>query len=228
MKPRNAEAARLEADYLAHVKAATAGREPSEVDEILESLRELIGEELSEVAGDQITLVQMANVLEQLGPPEDYAQEEGVERTAAAVSRLKADEEGPRLSKLAIAAALCFPGALLAWAITTAAGGNTDIGVVCAGFSLFATALIGLLLGVAALINIRNALGKLRGRAFAWIGVLTLPVLLGWATVSFVSFRSAAREAHAQWKQEIERLNNDVRRAKTNHDGGAAPSPIRK
>ena len=78
MKTRNAEAARLEADYLARVTAAMAGRETSEVDEVIQSVAEYIEEELSGTAEDQVSLVQMANVLEQLGPPEDYAQEERI------------------------------------------------------------------------------------------------------------------------------------------------------
>ena len=75
MKSRTAEAARLEADYLARVRGALADREPSEIDEVMESINAHIEEELSESPGDETTLVQMANVLEQLGPPEAYAQD---------------------------------------------------------------------------------------------------------------------------------------------------------
>jgi hypothetical protein len=188
MKPRNAEAARLEADYLARVKAALADREPSEVDEILESLCEHIGEELSEVAGDRVTLVQMANLLERLGPPESYAEGEGRVLTEDVSLERTADESRARLSRLALAAALCLPGAFLAYALMIVLGGNTDVGVVCAGFALFAGGVAGLMLGLAALIAIRNSREGLRGRAFAWIGLLTLPLLLAWTTVSYILF----------------------------------------
>jgi len=76
MKPRNAEGHRLEADYLARLRAALAGRDPSETSEIVESVRDHIEEALAETAGDEVTLVQMAAVLERLGPPESFADEE--------------------------------------------------------------------------------------------------------------------------------------------------------
>jgi HAAS len=76
MKPRSSEAARLEADYLARVRSVLAGRDRSEVEEVIESLREHIEEELSSMAAAEVSLVQMANVLERLGPPELFVSEE--------------------------------------------------------------------------------------------------------------------------------------------------------
>ncbi len=76
MKPRSSEAARLEADYLARVRSVLALRDPSEVEEVIESLREHIEEEFLVLADDEISLVQMANVLERLGPPEVYVSDE--------------------------------------------------------------------------------------------------------------------------------------------------------
>jgi len=172
MKPRNAEAARLEADYLARVKAALAGREASEIDEIIESLREHVAEELSEAAGDQITLVQMANVLESLGPPESYAQEEGVTSGTAVVSGPETNNERPRLSKLAIASILCLPGALLTGAFTEAVAPRAK------GPFIAAVLLMGVILGIAALVEIRHAPQTLRGRALAWIAVLVPPIVI--------------------------------------------------
>ncbi len=93
MKPRNTEAARLQADYLARVKTALAGGETSEVDEIIQSVREHIEEELSQIAEEQISLVPMANVIERLGPPETYAQEEGVALGVAAKTVAVNDEK---------------------------------------------------------------------------------------------------------------------------------------
>jgi hypothetical protein len=72
MKPRPPEVERLKNDYLDRVKAALTGREESEIEEILESLREHIDFELTENREEPIGLVQMANVLEKLGPPESY------------------------------------------------------------------------------------------------------------------------------------------------------------
>ena len=73
MKPRSTEAARLEADYLARVRVALAGRDASEVDEVIQSVKEHIEEELSEASGDEVNLSQMAKFLEHLGPPESFS-----------------------------------------------------------------------------------------------------------------------------------------------------------
>ena len=211
MKARSAEAARLEADYLARVKAAIAGRDPSEVDEIIESLREHVEEELSETADDEVTLVQMANVLERLGLPETYVQEGGgMQRTEVAAR----DEERPKLSKLAIAAALCFPVALLFGVLVGVLSGNTDTWeVACAEAMAFCSsvALIGLLLGIAAIVviyNSRQKRQKLRGYAFAWIGVLTIPLLLVLAAtlVMFLRFsvETPLDESHTERKEQGE------------------------
>lgn len=74
MRTRNNEAARLESDYLARVRSALTGNAPSETDEIIQSIQEHIEEELTEKAPDEVSLSQMAAVLERLGPPEAYAQ----------------------------------------------------------------------------------------------------------------------------------------------------------
>jgi uncharacterized membrane protein len=72
MKPRNTEAARLEFDYVRRIGDALTGQDKSEIDEVIQSVKEHIEEELSEASGEEVSLVQMANVLERLGPPEDY------------------------------------------------------------------------------------------------------------------------------------------------------------
>lgn len=73
MKPRQPEASRLEADYLSRIGNALTGQDKSEIEEVMQSVREHIEEELSETPGKEVSLVHMANVLERLGPPEDYA-----------------------------------------------------------------------------------------------------------------------------------------------------------
>lgn len=75
MKPRSSEAGRLEADYLDRVRSALSGRSPDEIDEIIESLREHIEGELSEFPEGEVSLVQMADVLERLGSPDSYREE---------------------------------------------------------------------------------------------------------------------------------------------------------
>jgi len=193
MKPRTAEAARLEADYLARVKVAIAGREASEIDEIIGSLREHIEEELSETDDDRVGLVQMANVLEQLGPPEAYGQEEGA--TPVPVPNTKVapapttDQIDPRYSRLAIAAAICFPAGFFVYALVVAlAPNNGESGAAC-GVALLVSQLTAMALGIAALVNIRNARQKMRGRFLAWFAIagpvllLVLPGLL-WFTYS--------------------------------------------
>jgi hypothetical protein len=216
MKPRNTEAARLEADYLARVKVAIAGRGPSEVDEILDSLREHIGEELSEIAEDQVSLVQMANVLERLGSPESYAEGEGIASTEAVSLERRPDEARPRLSRLALAAALCLPGAFLATGLAIPLGGNTDVGVVCAGVVFFSLGVAGLVLGLAALVAVRNSRQRLHGRAFAWIGLLTLPLLLLWTSASYMFWLKAGHEANRNFQRAVQSENLD-------HDRGVEP-----
>lgn len=68
MKPRTPEAERLEADYLARIRTALGEKG----DEICRSVREHIEEAVSEFKGEEVTLVQMAQVIERLGPPEAY------------------------------------------------------------------------------------------------------------------------------------------------------------
>jgi hypothetical protein len=75
VRERNSEAARLERDYLERLRAALAGREPGEAEEIVGAVREHVEEALAEDAEGEVTLVRMANVLERLGPPEAWAGE---------------------------------------------------------------------------------------------------------------------------------------------------------
>lgn len=70
MKPRTAEAERLEADYLARVRA-TLG-ESADAGEICRSVREHIEEAVAEFKDLEVSLVQMARVIERLGPPDSY------------------------------------------------------------------------------------------------------------------------------------------------------------
>lgn len=70
MKPRTAEAERLEADYLARVRAALG--ESADAAEICRSVREHIEEAVAEFKDLEVSLVQMAQVIERLGPPESY------------------------------------------------------------------------------------------------------------------------------------------------------------
>jgi len=69
MKPRNAEAKRLESDYLERLESSLSGHEKFEINEIVQSVREHIEDALQDFKGTEITLAQMAEVLEQLGPP---------------------------------------------------------------------------------------------------------------------------------------------------------------
>lgn len=73
MKKRNPEAARLEGDYLLRVQSALVGH--ANAGSILENAREHIEEGGSEFSADEISLVQMARILEQLGPPEAFVPE---------------------------------------------------------------------------------------------------------------------------------------------------------
>lgn len=72
MKPRTPEAARLEADYLVRVRQALGSR--PDAAEIVQSVVEHVEEAVAEFKGLEVTLVQMAQVVERLGPPEAFAE----------------------------------------------------------------------------------------------------------------------------------------------------------
>lgn len=160
MRKRTVEAARLEQDYFARVRTALAGREMSEVDEVIQSVTEHIEEELSDDLDSEVPLVQMANVLERLGPPETYGQEESGPEPG----------EQARVSKLAVVGALGLPAALVAGLLTFALGlmfapetfrksVNISFAAVLAGI---AVVIAGIILSVCALVTIRKSKGRLR------------------------------------------------------------------
>lgn len=92
MKPRNAEAARLEEDYLARIRAALtqSGRSPAEASEVVESVREHIREASETLAEPEISLSAMAAIIEQLGPPEAYIEADPTNATPASSPTLAA------------------------------------------------------------------------------------------------------------------------------------------
>ena len=70
MKPRNAEATRLQEDYLNRLRAIL-GDHPHATG-IVESVTEHIEEAAGEISSPEISLVQMAEILERLGTPESF------------------------------------------------------------------------------------------------------------------------------------------------------------
>jgi hypothetical protein len=76
MKIRNAEATRLEEDYLARIRAALmrSGRSAAEAEEVVTSVREHINEAVEAQAGSEVSLTAMAAIIEQLGPVEAYVE----------------------------------------------------------------------------------------------------------------------------------------------------------
>jgi len=175
MKPRKSEAARLETDYLARVKRALAGRDASEVEEVVESVTAHIEEELSGDLDGEVSLVQMANVLERLGPPEAYMEQGSNDSAAEAIS------QSPRLSRKAVLGALMLPIMIAVDLLILAIGKAVDVSesrlepfFAMVGF----TGLIGgVVISLSALSDIRRSGGRLRGRSLALTGVI-LPVAL--------------------------------------------------
>lgn len=158
------------------------GRAESEVEEILQSLREHSEEELSEDLGGDVSLTQMANVLEHLGPPEAYAQEEGVAHQDSPSNQLQAQER--RVSKLALVSALCLPAAILVGILVGVLSHRisgrehpSEATACCAVLSGTALLVAGFILGVAALRSIRSEPERLSGRQLAWVGVIQLPAV---------------------------------------------------
>jgi len=93
----------------------------------------------------------------------------------------------PRLSRLAVASALGLPAAVTAGLLVYAFGllillvaehaDKDDVLALAAGLTGFAVLLAGAIAGIAALVAVRNAPDRLRGRGLAILGVLQLPVV---------------------------------------------------
>ena len=187
MKPRNAEAAWLETDYVTRVKAALASREASEVDEVIQSVKEHIEEELSDDLDGEVSLVQMANVLERLGPPEAYIQPEGDEAPPTT-------SPSPRLSTKAVLGALMVPITIALAFFILAIGEASGVSearleplhgvVVLTGF------VAAVLLSASAFGDIRRSDGRLRGRVLALVGLVLPPALVVLGAVKYVMLRN--------------------------------------
>lgn len=196
MKTRNAEAQRLEGQYLAQLRVALAAHSNSEAAEILQGVRDHIDEALEETAGDEVTAVQMGNVLERLGPPEAFAQEDdSSERAGPATAAAQTSVAPPmvmtppRVSKLAVASALSLPTAVLLGALVTVLGSGGRVAsdsAVMLGMAVGATVLFtGAGIGVAALMAIRKSSGQLRGRGLAIMGIAELGLAVLWCVAAF-------------------------------------------
>lgn len=191
MRPRNREAARLEADYLERVHAALAGRDPSEVDEVVASVRDHIEEELSEGGKiGEVSLVDMANVLEHLGPPAAYRSPEESEATPAPAPG------PPRMSRKAVAAALWLPVVMavdgLILLIGEAAGMSEHRLEPILAVIGFAGLLAAVVLSVSALSDIRHSGGRLRG-TWLVIAALVLPLVLAFLWFALALAATPAR-----------------------------------
>lgn len=184
MKRKNSEAARLETDYCNRVRSALHQRDATEIEEILQSVREHIEAECAEDAAEEIGAIQMKNVLEGLGPPEAYGVGDGVRATAGpALPTVATQLAAPAVSKLAIASVLCLPAGL---AMGVLAGGLwhliegkpvvTDQAILAGIGTTGSIFLAGLLLGILALGVIKAHPGRLVGRQYAWSGIAVLPV----------------------------------------------------
>ena len=116
---------------------------------------------------------------------------EEAERLRAAVEESEADEtsesevesiERPRLSRLAVAGALCLPGALVAglltWVLANARCAERLLDDTTGLFVGWAVLLIGIVLSIAALIGIRESQGELKGRGPALFALILQCILL--------------------------------------------------
>ena len=145
-----------------------------------------------------------------LGPPESYAQDQGIPPEKKTTVEPVARDAGPRLSKLAIASALSLPVAVLVAVLTEAVVPRVE------GGPFFAVLLAGLILGIASLIAIRNSPKTLRGRSLAWIGVLTLPLLIliivPLRMISIQRAREEFQKDEQQLREERERHRDENRK----------------
>jgi hypothetical protein len=126
MKKRDPEAARLEEDYMTRVKSAMAGREQPDIENVVQLLRTQIEEKLSAKAGEEVSAAEMADVLEQLGPPKTYSKKGemvGLALFSVAISSLGIALGISILSFLMMPYSLLFsfPGILLGAAVCTVA-----------------------------------------------------------------------------------------------------------
>ena len=77
--------------------------------------------------------------------------------------------------------------------------------------------LLGLTLGIAALVAIRGSGGRLSGRGFAWVGILQLPVVWFLLFVWLMQGSTASPELTAE-PTGVEQMNPDAARVKTRDD----------
>ncbi len=82
MKRKNHEAQKLELDYLSRLREALTGIPDKDVDEIIQEVHRHIEDAVSELPEEEVTLSQMAGVLEILGPPESFAEKSYTEDAA--------------------------------------------------------------------------------------------------------------------------------------------------
>ncbi len=114
---------------------------------------------------------------------------EEAERLRAAMEKSEVGEtfevehiERPRLSRLAVAGALCLPGALVAglltWVLANARCAERLLDDTTGLFVGWAVLLIGIVLSIAALIGIRESQGELKGRGPALFALILQCILL--------------------------------------------------
>ena len=112
--------------------------------------------------------------------------------------------EQQRLSKTAVAGALCLPAAIIVGLLAGFAAhlvskedhlteGTAWIAVL----SGTAVLLVGLLLGIAALLAVRREPDKLWGKGFAWVGILQLPVVWFFLFLKLLNHGSEALQSPA-------------------------------
>jgi len=75
MKPRVAEAQRLEDGYMLRLKSSLAEKDSALANEIIQNIREHIEEAVNESSENEISAVKMTEILERLGSPESYINE---------------------------------------------------------------------------------------------------------------------------------------------------------
>ena len=74
MKQKTQEAIRIESDYLDHVRNALSNLPSVEIEEIIQDVHSHIADAMAEIPDEEISMAQMASILETIGAPESFAE----------------------------------------------------------------------------------------------------------------------------------------------------------
>jgi hypothetical protein len=108
MKRRDQGAQSIEQDYLDRFRSALEGRDASEVEQVIQLVQEQIEKTLSQYPETEVSSIRMADILNRMGPPEDYAKADNVVARLKEAEKSRVDISGAAILSLAFALSSIF------------------------------------------------------------------------------------------------------------------------